>query len=81
MNRAIASVRPSTASIVSDAPRRPRSLETGIPGTAIYPAEGAVNQRVVRMMGSVGVDFNVAMQAFLHWLSINFGIGGGVGIS
>jgi hypothetical protein len=33
------------------------------------------------MMGSVGVDFDVALQAFLHWLSINFGIGGGVGIS
>ena len=31
-------------------------------------------------MGSAAVDFDVALQAFLHWLSVSFGIGGGVGI-
>lgn len=31
--------------------------------------------------GSAGVDFNLALQAFLKWLSVMFGIGGGIGIS
>lgn len=30
-------------------------------------------------MGSAGVDFAVAFEAFLKWISVMFGIGGGVG--
>jgi hypothetical protein len=30
-------------------------------------------------MGSAGIDFNVALEAFLHWLQVSFGIGGGIG--
>lgn len=29
-------------------------------------------------MGSAGIDFNVALEAFLHWLQVSFGIGGGI---
>ncbi len=27
----------------------------------------------------IAIDFNVAAQAFMHWLNVTFGIGGGVG--
>lgn len=30
-------------------------------------------------MGSAGIDFNVAFEAFLKWLSVTFG--GGIGLS
>lgn len=30
-------------------------------------------------MGSAGIDFNVAFEAFLKWLSLTFG--GGIGLS
>ncbi|SEL87363.1 hypothetical protein SAMN05444583_11674 [Rhodococcus maanshanensis] len=32
-------------------------------------------------MGSVGIDFNLAFDAFLKWLKVTFGLGGGAGIS
>lgn len=35
--------------------------------------------REVRIMGSAGIDFNVAFAAFVKWLSVTFG--GGIGIS
>lgn len=35
----------------------------------------------VRSMGSAGVDFAVAFEAFVKWLSIMFGGGGGIGFS
>ncbi|MDT2006865.1 hypothetical protein FXW78_23970 [Rhodococcus opacus] len=49
------------------------------PRPAINPAEG------IRGGGGEctypgGIDFNLAFQAFLHWLSVMFGLGGGVGI-
>lgn len=31
-------------------------------------------------MGSSGIDFNVAFGAFLHWISVMFGLNGGVGL-
>jgi hypothetical protein len=30
-------------------------------------------------MGSAGIDFNVALDAFLKWLSVTFNLGGGIG--
>lgn len=29
-------------------------------------------------MGSAGIDFNVALEVFLQWLQVSFGIGGGI---
>ncbi len=43
--------------------------------------QGGINpwQCEVRIMGSAGIDFNVAFAAFVKWLSVTFG--GGFGIS
>lgn len=39
----------------------------------------SLNMCEVRIMGSAGIDFNVAFAAFVKWLSVTFG--GGFGIS